>query len=213
MRITKFGHACLLVEEGDARVLIDPGAFSSGFEDLADLDAILITHQHQDHVMPDKIKQLLAKNAAAKVYADEGSVMVLSEAGVEAQAVHEGDKLDVGGMAVEVIGRDHAPIHSDIPGIPNVGYLIGGRFFYPGDSLTRPGRPVEVLAVPTAAPWLLSAKVVDFMLEVNPKVAIPVHDAVLSGAGHAIYVGLLERFAGPAGVMVRVAEPGQPVEV
>ncbi|MBP9694894.1 MAG: MBL fold metallo-hydrolase [Candidatus Magasanikbacteria bacterium] len=29
MRITKFGHSCLLVEENDVRVLIDPGAFSN----------------------------------------------------------------------------------------------------------------------------------------------------------------------------------------
>lgn len=34
MKITKFGHACLLIEEADARILIGPGTYSSGSEDL-----------------------------------------------------------------------------------------------------------------------------------------------------------------------------------
>ena len=34
MRLQKLGHACLVVEDGSARVLIDPGTFSTGFEEL-----------------------------------------------------------------------------------------------------------------------------------------------------------------------------------
>ena len=32
MKITHFGHACLLVESGEARLLFDPGTESSGYE-------------------------------------------------------------------------------------------------------------------------------------------------------------------------------------
>ena len=50
MRLTRFGHSCLLVEEGGARVLLDPGSFSEGFETLEGLTAVCVTHQHVDHV-------------------------------------------------------------------------------------------------------------------------------------------------------------------
>jgi hypothetical protein len=53
--------------------------------------------------------------------------------------VHDGQELDLGGVGVRVAGRDHAVIHPDIPVVPNVGYLVGGRLFHPGDAFTPPG--------------------------------------------------------------------------
>jgi L-ascorbate metabolism protein UlaG (beta-lactamase superfamily) len=211
MRITKYGHACLLIEEGEARVLIDPGVYSQGFEELRDLSAILITHQHQDHVVPAKVKALLVQNAGAGVYADEGSAKLLADEGAAARAVRDGDELTVGGVAVAVVGRQHAEIHASMPRIPNVGYLIAGRFFYPGDNLTRPDGAVEVLAVPAGAPWLKIGEAIDYVLAVRPRVAIPVHDAVL--AIPEMNYGLLDRVVGPAGVELRVVPNGQTTEV
>jgi L-ascorbate metabolism protein UlaG (beta-lactamase superfamily) len=211
MKISKFGHACLLIAEGEARILIDPGAFSKGFEDLADLDAIFITHQHQDHLVLENIKGLMEKSPGLKVYADEGSAKLLAEAGVEAQPVHDGDTLEVAGVPVAVLGRDHAIIHPKVPGIPNVGYLVADRFYYPGDSFTMPGREVEVLALPSGAPWLKVSDAADFMLAVKPKVAIPVHDAVL--AMPEMNSDIYERLGKPAGIEVRVVENGGSTEV
>src|SRR4051812_9464594 len=106
MRITKYGHACLLVEEGNARILLDPGMFSHGFEELTDLDAILITHQHGDHVQAETLGTLLGANPDAKLYADADTAQLLSEASLEAQTVHQGDRFKVAGVPVAVIGRD-----------------------------------------------------------------------------------------------------------
>jgi len=153
MRITKFRHACLLVEDADARVLLDPGSYSVEFDDLTGLTAVLITHQHPDHVDPDRLRPVLERNPEAKVFADEDTVSKLATVGIEATAVHAGDTLDVG-VEVKVFGKDHAVIHPDVPTVPNVGYLVGGRFFHPGDSFTVPDADVEVLGLPTAAPWL-----------------------------------------------------------
>jgi L-ascorbate metabolism protein UlaG (beta-lactamase superfamily) len=213
MKITKYGHACVLVEEGEAKILLDPGAFSKGFESLTDLTAILITHQHQDHLVPGHIKQLLRNNSDAQVLADEGSAGILNDAGVEARAVHEGDELTLAGVKVEVIGKDHAVIHASIPGIPDVGYMIADAFFYPGDAFTIPDRPVRVLAAPVAAPWLKIGEAVDYVREVQPKVAIPVHDAVLSEVGRGIHINALRELTKNAGVEVRVVEDGQSAEV
>lgn len=202
MKITKFGHACLLVEDGDARLLLDPGAFSTGFEELTGLTGILVTHQHADHLDPDRLPALLERNPRAALHTDEATAEQLAGRGLTATAVHAGDVLDLGAR-VRVVGRDHAQIHPDVPIVPNVCYLVAERFFHPGDSLTVPDAEVEVLAVPAAAPWLKSAEAVDYLRAVRPRVAVPIHDGVIAARG--LYYGLLERL-GPAGTEFRVID-------
>lgn len=180
MRLTKLGHACLHLTDGDASVLIDPGAFSGGFEELTGLSAVLITHQHFDHLDPQRIGALLAANPQALVVCDPDTAPQLAEQGIQAQVGTAGTVFDAAGLAIEVFGERHAVIHPDIPGLRNVGYLVGGRFFHPGDSLTVPDKRVEVLGIPTGAPWLKSGEAVDFLRAVNPGVAVPIHDRTLA---------------------------------
>lgn len=211
MKVTKYGHACLLIEEGGQRVLIDPGAFSKGFEGLTGLGAVLVTHQHSDHLVPENVMALQKNNPDMKVYGDEGSAAVLGGQGIEVVTVHAGDEFYVGEVPVNVYGRDHAVIHPDIPGIPDVGYMVGERLFYPGDAFTVPDKPVEILAIPLGAPWLKVSEVVDYARRVAPKVAIPVHDAVL--AMPDMHIGILQRLTQETGLEVRVLEHGHAVEL
>jgi L-ascorbate metabolism protein UlaG (beta-lactamase superfamily) len=208
MRITKYGHACLLIEDGAARLLLDPGAFSQGFEGLTGLDAVLITHQHPDHVQAETLKLLLAKNTGAKLYADADTAAMLAQKGIEARVVHTGDALEINDAKVAVAGQQHAEIHPDIPRITNVGYVINERFFYPGDSLTQPPRPVEILALPLVAPWCKISETIDYVREVAPKVAIPVHDGITTAP--QIYIGAIQKLAPK--VEIRILEPGQAAE-
>jgi len=212
MRLTKFGHSCLLVEEGGARVLLDPGSFSEGFERLEGLTAVCLTHQHVDHVDPERVRPLLDRNPGVRVVSDEGSAEALGEAGADVEVVHDGDELALGGLALRVVGRDHAAVHPEVPVVPNVGYLVGGRLFHPGDALTMPGEPVEVLAVPAGAPWLKLADAVDYLREVGPRVAVPVHEKVLSEVGISSHYRLLEQLGGP-GTAFEVLDDGRPVEL
>jgi L-ascorbate metabolism protein UlaG (beta-lactamase superfamily) len=213
MRLTKFGHSCLLVEEGGARVLLDPGSFSEGFERLEGLTAVCLTHQHPDHLDRDRLRQLLDRNPGVRVVSDEGSAKPLGEAGAEVEVVHHGDELGLGGLGVAVLGRDHAVIHPDVPVVPNVGYLVGGRLFHPGDAFTDPGRPVEVLAVPAGAPWLKLAEAVDYLRRVGPRVAVPVHDRVLSEQGRSLHYRQLEQLGGRGGTRFEVLDDGHPLEL
>lgn len=190
MEITKYGHSCLHVVDGSASILIDPGNFSQGFESLSGLTAVLVTHQHADHVDPPRLAGVLRANPDAALYSDIGSVAVLAEAGLTAIAVRTGDVLDVG-TRVEVFVGDHAVIYRDVPVIPNACYLIGGRLLHPGDSLTVLDRPVEILALPTSAPWMAVKEAIDYYREVGPAVAIPIHDKVL--ASPDLVYGLLTR--------------------
>jgi L-ascorbate metabolism protein UlaG (beta-lactamase superfamily) len=213
MRLTKLGHSCLLVEESGARLLLDPGNLSAGFEELEGLTAVLFTHQHADHLDQQRLRGLLDRNPGVRVISDPGSAEPLGQAGVEVEAVADGQELDVGGVGVRVAGRDHAVIHPDIPVVPNVGYLVGGRLFHPGDAFTQPGQPVEVLAVPAAAPWLKVSEPIDYLRAVRPRVAVPVHDQVLSTAGRSIHYRQLEQLGAKEGTTLRSLDDGAPVEL
>lgn len=178
MRLTKLGHSCLLIEAGTARLLIDPGTLSVGFEDVRGLTAILVTHQHADHLDTERIGALVHANPDAQVIADTDSVELLNGLGVAARKAVAGDRFDLG-VDVQVVGADHAVIHPDIPMISNVGYLVGERLLHPGDALTVPEQQVEILALPTVAPWMALAEAVDFLRALAPAVAVPIHDAPL----------------------------------
>jgi L-ascorbate metabolism protein UlaG (beta-lactamase superfamily) len=210
MRIQKFGHSCLLVEDGGARVLLDPGTFSRGFEDLRGLTAVLITHQHPDHMDLDRLEPLLAANPEAGLYADPESAEQLAARGLSVTATDAGAQFEIGGLSARIIGHDHAIIHPDVPRVTNVGYLLGGRLFHPGDALTVPDEPVELLALPAVAPWMKIQETVDYLRAVAPQTAVPIHDAV--SAAKQLYYGHLDRL-GPDATTLRVIDDGEPVEL
>ncbi|MGI8308935.1 MBL fold metallo-hydrolase [Saccharopolyspora hattusasensis] len=181
MQITHFGHACVLIETDSARLLIDPGKFAADFEDLRDLDAVLITHQHFDHLDLDRLPALLSANPDAHLVVDPGSASAVAEKGLAATTARPGESLELGGAAINVVGGTHAVIHPDIPVIDNIGYVVDhGAFYHPGDSFFVPEQRIDVLGVPTGAPWLKLSEAVDFLRAVAPRAAVPIHEAVLA---------------------------------
>lgn len=203
MRITHLGHACLLVETGGARLLVDPGGFSSGFEEVTGLDAVLVTHAHPDHVDAERLGELLDGNDGAVLRTEPGLAADLHELG--AQPLHPGERLAVAGAEVEAVGGEHAVIHPDVPLVGNIGLLVRApgepTLFHPGDSYAVTPSGVDVLALPLNAPWATSAQTVDFLRAVAPATALPVHDALLTGAGRSVYLGNL-RSLGPEATTV-----------
>jgi len=210
MELQKFGHSCLLVTSGDARVLIDPGAFSSGFETLHGLTGILVTHQHADHVDVERLQPLLDRNPDARLVADDATAQQLREQhGIEATPATPGRRVDVG-VPVEVVGQMHAEIHPDLPRIPNVGYLVDDRLLHPGDALDVTDREVELLALPTMAPWMRMADAIEFLRAVSPRVAVPIHEALLRNTDlfYNAFRGL-----GPDKTELRVLDDGAPAQL
>jgi len=181
VELVHFGHSCLLVQTDSSRLLIDPGAFSVGFESVRELAAVLITHQHVDHLDPERLPAVLAANPGAELIADTASAAQLDERGLAARAVRPGERLTLGGTRVDVLGGVHAIAHPDLPPpVPNVAYLVAGALLHPGDSLHVPDGDVDVLALPTGAPWLKAAEAVDYLRAVRPRVAVPIHEATLT---------------------------------
>ena len=191
MDITHLGHACLLVETDRARLLIDPGTLSNGFADLRDLDAVLVTHEHPDHVDDAAVRSLLATNPGATLVLDELTAARFADLGA-IRVAQPGETLDLG-ERVEVLGGLHAPVYGDVPGCPNLAYLVGdGELLHPGDSLHVPDRPVHTLAVPIDGPWLKLAEAVDYVKAVRPETSLPIHEGELTDP--AKYAGMLAAF-------------------
>ncbi|MDI5978759.1 MBL fold metallo-hydrolase [Amycolatopsis magusensis] len=211
MQFVHFGHSCVLAETDGARILFDPGTFSRGFEDVRDLDAVLITHQHFDHLDGDRLPALLKANPGAKLIIDPGSQEAVEKLGLESRTALPGDTFTFGGTEVDVVGGHHAEIHRDLPAVPNVGYLLAeGAFYHPGDALFVPDQQIDVLGLPTAAPWLKASEGIDFLRAVSPRVAVPIHEKIL--AMPEMMYGMFKNL-GPEGTEVRPLNPGEPVQL
>ncbi|MPZ79917.1 MAG: MBL fold metallo-hydrolase [Actinophytocola sp.] len=214
MQIVHFGHSCVLLDTGSARLLFDPGVFSAGFEGVRDLDAILITHQHFDHLDEARLPALVEANPTAALIVDSGSIEVTTKLGLAAEQVRPGDNLTLAGAEVAVVGGEHAVIHADIPVPPNAGYVVGGgAFYHPGDALFVPEQKIDVLGLPSAAPWLKTGEAVDFLRAVAPRVAVPIHQELLSDIGKKLTYDNWFRGLAPEGTEVRVLTPREPTEV
>ncbi|UGY94337.1 MBL fold metallo-hydrolase [Streptomyces gobiensis] len=195
MRLTKKGHACVRLEKGGRTLAIDPGAFSE--EDAAvGADAVLVTHEHPDHFDEARLRAALEANPAAQIWtlrsvADQLSAVFPGRV----HTVGHGDAFSTMGFEVEVHGELHAVIHPDIPRITNIGFVIDGSVFHPGDALTVPERPIDTLLLPLQAPWSKFAEIVDYIREVKPRTAYDVHDGLLSDFADPVY----GRMLGPQG--------------
>ena len=202
MKLTHLGHACLLVETATARLLIDPGTLSA-FDDVRDLDAVLVTHQHPDHVDAARLGALLAASPGARLVVDPDSVGAVAALPEQHVVARPGDRLSFGASTVDVLGGLHAAVYGAIPGCTNSAYLIDdGALLHPGDSFVVPGRDVDVLAVAIDGPWLKLAEAVDYVAAVRPRAAVPIHEGETTDP--AKYVGMLTAFSAD-GVVRRLA--------
>lgn len=211
MKITRFGHSCMLVEENDARLLIDPGSFSAGFETLTNIDAIFVSHEHQDHFTLENLRTIKVNNSDAQIFTNEGVGAILEKENIPFTRVGAGGEFKIAGVSIEIIGSDHACIHHSIPLVRNNGYIIADKFYFPGDALTLPGKRVDFLALPIMAPWMRLEEAIDFAVAVGPKICFPVHDGLLKHltAYHNIPTNILSK----EHIEFRVIPPGGSIEL
>jgi L-ascorbate metabolism protein UlaG (beta-lactamase superfamily) len=183
MRIRKFLHSCLLVENGEGKVLFDPGKFSfvdggPRPADVAGVDAIIITHSHPDHMDDEAIRTIVEQNRDATIYGNAGIVRSLGAKGLMVELFEEGSKT-IGGFKIDACEARHEKIVSgQIP--PNTAYIVNDKLLNPGDSyafsLDALRGKFDVLALPTMAPWTNEADTLGFASRMNAKRIIPIHD-------------------------------------
>ena len=197
MTIKKIGHSCITVEQGGDKILIDPGWWNPGAENEKSVSAIFVTHQHEDHFDEKTVTALLLDNPSCTLYANQELVQRYADT-IKIQPIEEGQIISVGGMQVEVIGKEHAFIRDGVPAVTNNGFLIDNKLFHPGDAFTIPDKKVEILALPVAAPWGKISEVITYLEKINPSFAFPIHDGMqkIYGPYHSNPKAVTEQLGG-----------------
>ena len=199
MQLTKFGHSCVRIDDGDRTLVLDPGAFSDLDPALDGADAVLITHEHIDHVNGDRLRAAAQADPRLRIWAPAGVAASFADLGEQVVAVGAGESFEAAGFPVRTFGGQHALIHPLIPIVANVGYLIGESVYHPGDSFVVPPAPVSTLLFPAVAPWSKMAEVIDFVVAVRAPKALPIHDGIVNDLYRMVLRNnmgpILERFA------------------
>jgi L-ascorbate metabolism protein UlaG (beta-lactamase superfamily) len=196
MRLVKYAHACVRVESDAAVLVIDPGTFTERAA-LDGVDAVLITHEHVDHLDVGALADELGKRPAVRVFANAAVAATLDGLAGAVTTVDSGDVFEAAGFRVAAYGGWHAEIHPDLPSVPNLGFLVDDRVYHPGDSFDVPaGVEVDTVFVPVSGPWLKLSESVGFVRALAPRQAFALHDGLLSELGHRVTDANMARLAG-----------------
>lgn len=170
MRMTRWTHSCVRLERGGRTLVVDPGAWSEP-RALDGADAVLLTHEHGDHV-----DLLRLRGLGVPVFAPVGAHLP----GLSATAISSGESLSIAGFRVSAVGGSHAAVMPGHDTCTNLGYVIDELLYHPGDSLHVPGQQVDTLLVPLQASWLKTSEAVEFTRDVAPRQAFGIHDAQIN---------------------------------
>lgn len=210
MRLTKLGHSCVRLERDGRTLVIDPGAFTEDTA-LSGADAVLVTHEHFDHLDLDKLGPALTADSDLQVWTNPALAEKLSaDFPGRVTGVASGSTFEAAGFTVRTHGADHAVIRDAIPVIANVGFLVEG-VFHPGDAFTVPDEQVDTLLLPLNAPWAKLSETVTQLAKVSPRRVHPMHDALLAPSGLQVYGSHAEQVSTEAGAEFHRLEPGESV--
>ncbi|MET0736125.1 MAG: MBL fold metallo-hydrolase [Microbacterium sp.] len=212
MRVTKFEHAALRIDSDGSTLIIDPGSFTLPLDDLSNVVAVVLTHEHPDHWTPDHLDRLREAVPGIRIFGPQGVANAAPD--YDITVVAPGDTVSVEPFALRFFGGQHAVIHESIPVIDNVGVLVNDAFYYPGDSYAVPaGADVRLLAAPLGAPWLKVGDAMDFVLAVAPKRSFGTHDMGLSVIGRDMHRARLRWATEQGGGEFLTLEPGESAEL
>lgn len=209
MQLTKFDHSCVLLDDGTTKILFDPGSYST-IPDLK-VDAIVITHVHQDHLDVENIKKLQQANPEVRIITNKEVQAELQKNNVNSELVEDGQETTIGSFNIKGMGNDHAMIHPTWPIAQNTAYLVNDKILHPGDALYVPSVPVETLLLPIVAPWSKISETLDYITAIKPKTIVPIHDGFLKTPG--LFYGMTGQWANNHGANLIEIESNKQYEV
>jgi L-ascorbate metabolism protein UlaG (beta-lactamase superfamily) len=210
MQLTKLGHACVRVRKDDRTLVIDPGGLTPEHDAITGAEAVLITHEHFDHLEAERLRKALAEDPRLTIYTCRAVTEILGD-GDRIRTVGEGDALNIAGFDVGVVGQKHEIVHPDVPPVDNIGFFIDGEVFHPGDAFTVLEAPT--LLVPGQAPWMKAPEMIQYLRAVSPRRAYAVHDGLLNEFGLGLLESQLTGEAKHQEADFRRLKPGESVEL
>lgn len=212
MKIKKLGHCCFVAEINGTRIMTDPSNFDYGGNSVSErnISAIIITHEHADHLHIDTLKEILKNNKDAIVISNTAVGKLLSEAGIGYVKVEDGESYDLNGIFIKGFGDVHAQIYEEYGQVQNTGYMINA-LCYPGDAFNLPNEKVDILALPVLGPWMKMKEAIDYAKELKPRICFPVHDGPLKPFATFIY-GIPNHFLSKSGIEFKKMEIGAEAE-
>jgi L-ascorbate metabolism protein UlaG (beta-lactamase superfamily) len=196
--ITFLGHATVLVEMDGTRILTDPvlrGIFGlvrrvvppAERQHLEDIDAILISHLHLDHL---DLPSLRAFAPPTRLIVPVGARNALAGVALSVEELARGASTTIGGVTVTATFAAHSGYRPPLgPRADAVGFLIEGSsrtYFagdtdvYPGMAELAPGLDLALLPVwgwgPRLGPGHMNPERASQALELlRPRIAVPIH--------------------------------------
>lgn len=213
MKIKKLGHCCLVIEVEGKRIMTDPGSYSILQDQEKNIDIILITHEHGDHLHVDSLKKVLKNNLSAKIITNTGVGMILDQNNIPYEKVENGQSNIFKSISFEGFGEKHEEIYGDFGQVQNTGYLIQDKLFYPGDAFTNPNKKIDILALPVAGPWMKIKTAISYVLEIKPRVCFPVHDGMIIESRPGPIYNLPKNILPSNGIEFKVLEIGKEQEI
>lgn len=195
--IRRLTNSCLTVTDDSGTTLFDPGffTFDSGEIDLdtiGEVQRVLITHEHGDHVKPEFVRWLLDRGDGVGVYSNEAVAALLAPHGIEV-SVDNPRGVSTEDVLHEVIPNGAQPT--------NRAFTIDGVFTHPGDSY-QPTTSAPVLGLPLLVPWGSTTRSVEFARQLAPQQVVPIHDFYLSKSGRGFIVTMATAVLAQAGIEV-----------
>jgi L-ascorbate metabolism protein UlaG (beta-lactamase superfamily) len=212
VRLVKYTHASVRLENNGRAILFDPGVFADEPWAFAGVAALFVTHEHADHFSPERIRAALAADPGVEVFAAPAVARHLADLGDRVHAVRDGQDASIAGFEVRGVGIRHARTHPDVDPVDNVGFLVDRAVLVTGDALT-PAADVDTLVVPGQAPWMTAPDLVGYLRTVAPRRALIVHDGLLNERGLGLVDALLAAEAQRTGREMRRLHVGEVVDL
>ena len=185
MKVTKYQHACLFIENGNGTVVIDPGSFTDLPTELNDIVAVIVTEEHYDHFDTENLKKILAQNPDARIYTTQNVSNALAKDAIAATAITDTQTITVDDFSITLRPVDHATVYQKSP-CTSLTVTVDDYLYYPSDSYALPTKPVKILALPTSGPWFKVSESIDFTKSIDSEVVIATHNAINSDIGNNI---------------------------
>ncbi|GAB3419018.1 MBL fold metallo-hydrolase [Flindersiella endophytica] len=182
MRMTKFTHACVRLDDGDRSLVIDPGGWGDPGV-LDGVDSVLVTHLHDDHIDYDLVIEHAKANPRLRIWTNAQAAGGFGAVAGQVTVVEPGERFDADGFEVRTYGGRHAAVHPDYPVVANTAYLVEDALYHPGDSFAVPDATVDTLLVPVHSGWMKLAEAIDFVRMVRPRRSYPIHDGFMNDIG------------------------------